>query len=71
MGEGCSIITNKSWECNTVVSGRLNLTRDLKRTNQIVSFERTRHLIGLWTIPVRVFFRSPETTVSTGRWFHR
>jgi hypothetical protein len=30
-----------------VVPSRLNVVRGLKRTNQIVSFERTRHMIGL------------------------
>jgi hypothetical protein len=30
-----------------VTSGRLNVVKVLKRTNQIVSFERTRHMIGL------------------------
>ena len=32
---------------NTVISGRLNVVRGLKQTNQIVSFKRTRHMIGL------------------------
>jgi hypothetical protein len=32
---------------STVVSGRLNVVRSLKQTNQIVTFERTRHIIGL------------------------
>jgi hypothetical protein len=31
----------------TVVSGRLNVVKDLKRTNQIVDFGRNRHMIGL------------------------
>jgi hypothetical protein len=31
----------------TVVSGRLNVIKGLKTTNQIVSFERTRHIIRL------------------------
>jgi hypothetical protein len=31
----------------TVVSGRLNVIKGLKPTNQIVSFERTRHIIRL------------------------
>ena len=31
----------------TVVSGRLNVVKDLKRTNQIVGLGRNRHLIGL------------------------
>jgi predicted fused transcriptional regulator/phosphomethylpyrimidine kinase len=30
----------------SVVSGRLNVVKDLKRTNQIVSFGRSSHLIG-------------------------
>jgi hypothetical protein len=38
-----------------MVSDRLNSTGGLKRMNQIVSFERTRHMIGLWTIPVRIY----------------
>jgi hypothetical protein len=29
-----------------VVSGRLNVVKGLKPTNQIVGFERTLHLIG-------------------------
>jgi hypothetical protein len=29
------------------VSGRLNVVRDLKQTNEIVSFGKNRHLIGL------------------------
>jgi hypothetical protein len=31
----------------TVVSGRLNVVKGLKRTNQNVSFERAQHLSGL------------------------
>ena len=31
----------------TVVSDRLNIVNCLKRTNQIISFERTRHMIDL------------------------
>jgi hypothetical protein len=31
----------------TVVSGRLNVVKGLKRTNQIVSFGRSGHMIGL------------------------
>jgi hypothetical protein len=30
-----------------MLSGRLNVVKGLKRTNQIVSFERSRHTIGL------------------------
>jgi hypothetical protein len=30
-----------------VVSARINIVRGLKRTIQIVVFERTRHMIGL------------------------
>jgi len=38
-----------------VVSGRLNVVKGLKRTNQIVSFRRSPHMIKLWTIPVRIY----------------
>jgi hypothetical protein len=37
----------KSFIVTTAVSGRLNVVKDLKRTNQIVSFEGTRHMICL------------------------
>jgi len=33
--------------------------------NQIVSFKRTRHMIGLWTIPVRIYLARDH---SIGRW---
>jgi hypothetical protein len=44
-----------------VVSGRLNVVKDLKRTDQIVSSGRSPHIIGLYTIPVWLYW--PETTV--------
>jgi len=31
----------------SVVSSRLNVVNCLKQTNQIVGFERTRHMVGL------------------------
>jgi hypothetical protein len=39
----------------TVVSGRLNVVKGLKRTNQNISFERTRHLISLEIISVGIY----------------
>ena len=38
-----------------MVSGRLNVVRSPKRTNQIVSFERIQRMIGLSIIPVRIY----------------
>jgi hypothetical protein len=37
----------KNFIVTTAVSGRLNVVNDLKRTNRIVSFEGTRHMICL------------------------
>jgi hypothetical protein len=53
---------------STVVSGRLNVVRGLKQTNQIVSFERTRHMIGLWTMPVRAYLAiQVDLSIHAGR----
>jgi hypothetical protein len=52
----------------TVVSGRLNVVKGLKRTNQNVSFERTRHLISLEIIPVRIYlarYQESQTLISS------
>jgi hypothetical protein len=48
-------VTNHHEIVDTVVSGQLNVVRSLKGTNQIISLERTQHMIGLWTIPVRIY----------------
>jgi serine/threonine-protein phosphatase 2B catalytic subunit len=45
-----------------VVSGRSNVVRGLKPTNQIVSFGRNRHLISLWTVPVRIYLARDHST---------
>jgi hypothetical protein len=39
----------------TVVSGRLNVVKGLKRSNEIVTFGRNPHTTGLYTIPVRIY----------------
>jgi hypothetical protein len=39
----------------TMVSGRLNVVKGLKQKNQIVSFERTQHMIRLETILVKIY----------------
>jgi hypothetical protein len=40
---------------SNLVSGRLNVVKDLKPTNQIVSFGRSRHLISLLSILVIIY----------------
>ena len=42
-----STTTEGQWFTITVVSGRLNVVKGLKRTNQIVDFGRNWHIIGL------------------------
>jgi hypothetical protein len=37
------------------VSGRLNVVKGLKRTNQIARFGRSPHLISLERVPVRIY----------------
>jgi hypothetical protein len=55
---------------STVVSGRLNVVRGLKQTNQMVTFERTRHIIGLQANPVRIYLARDHSIegVLTLRW---
>jgi hypothetical protein len=49
--------------CPAVVSGQLNFVRGLKRTNQIVNFERNRHMIDFVDNPRQgLFGQSPQYT---------
>lgn len=50
------------WQ-STMVSGRLNVIKDLKRTNQIAKFGRTRHLICQERTHANI--HGPDTTVDT------
>jgi hypothetical protein len=47
-----------------MVSGRLNVVKGLKRTNQIVRFGRSCHLIGLSIIPVRICLARDNSRLS-------
>jgi hypothetical protein len=46
---------------NTVVSGRLNVVRGLKRTNYLVSFGKSRHMIGLYSPSQELFGQRPRS----------
>jgi hypothetical protein len=56
-GVPISILIRRRISANsyTVVLGRLNVVKSLKQTNQIVSFGRGRHMIGLQRVPVRIY----------------